>query len=140
MYGKDNWKGKEVEGRYSDIMTLFIRNGALPKEWNKYPHIYFTTEYIENRIANNKWEDIVTILDTSIIPITIEATEKTFDNIPIFLFNRVHIIYRIPNQHVEKLKKTDTVSIDAGWYRVKQITKCHLMDITPDDYKYDELL
>ena len=36
-------------------------------------------------------------------------------------------------------KKTDTLSIDAGWYRVHQITKCHMMDIKPDDYKFDRI-
>ena len=25
MYGKKVWRGKEVEGRYSDIMTYFVR-------------------------------------------------------------------------------------------------------------------
>ena len=26
MYGKDQWRGREVEGRYSDMMTYFVRN------------------------------------------------------------------------------------------------------------------
>jgi len=26
MYGKKQWRGREVEGRYSDIMTFFIRD------------------------------------------------------------------------------------------------------------------
>jgi hypothetical protein len=25
MYGKKQWRGLEVEGRYSDIMTFFVR-------------------------------------------------------------------------------------------------------------------
>ena len=24
MYGKHQWKGREVEGRYSDLMTFFV--------------------------------------------------------------------------------------------------------------------
>jgi hypothetical protein len=133
MHGKDNWVGREVEGRYSDIMTLFIRSGELPKNWKEYPHIYFTQEYMTEK----KFTDISKILDTTHIPVTVEATPKTFDDIPVYLFNRVHIIYRIPDVNVEKLKKTDTLSIDQGWYRVKQITVCNMMDITPDDYKFD---
>jgi hypothetical protein len=133
MHGKDNWVGREVEGRYSDIMTLFIRKGDLPKNWKEYPHIYFTQEYMTEK----KFDDISKILDSTHIPVTVEATPKTFDDIPVYLFNRVHVIYRIPDVNVQKLKKTDTLSIDAGWYRVQQITKCHLMDITPDDYKFD---
>jgi hypothetical protein len=26
MYGKHQWKGREVEGRYSDLMTFFVRD------------------------------------------------------------------------------------------------------------------
>jgi hypothetical protein len=36
------------------------------------------------------------------------------------------------------LKDTDTLSIDAGWYRVHQVTKCNMMEISPDNYKFDE--
>jgi hypothetical protein len=140
MHSKQNWIGREVEGRYSDIMTLFIREGKLPKEWNKYPHVYFTIEYIKERIKDEKWDDVLTILDTSYTPVTLEATPDTFEQIPVFLFNRVHIIYRIPDVHVQRLKETDTVSIDAGWYRVSQVTKCNMMNINPDNYKFDETL
>ena len=26
MYGKDQWRGREVEGRYADMMTYFVRD------------------------------------------------------------------------------------------------------------------
>ena len=55
------------------------------------------------------------------------------------VFNRAHIIYRITDPNLEKLKDTDTLSIDAGWYRVHQITKCNMMSINPDDYKFDRI-
>ena len=32
MYGKSYWYGKEVEGRLSDIETVFVR-GAVPKNY-----------------------------------------------------------------------------------------------------------
>jgi hypothetical protein len=56
------------------------------------------------------------------------------------LVNRCHIIYRIIDDAVQLLKDTDTLSIDAGWYRVHQITKCNMMEINPDNYKFDEEL
>ena len=40
--------------------------------------------------------------------------------------------------YLEMLKATDTLSIDAGWYRVHQVTKCNMMEISPDNYKFDE--
>ena len=135
MYGKSYWYGKEVEGRLSDIETVFVR-GQVPKNYKDYPHIYFTIEYVEMACVHGNWDEIHRILDTKQC-VTIEANEKTMEKIPMSIFNRAHVIYRIPDAHVAKLKKTDTLSIDAGWYRVHQIMKCNLMEINPDDYKFD---
>ena len=137
MYGKSYWYGKEVEGRLSDIETVFVR-GAVPDNYTEYPHIYFTTEYIEMCCVHNNWKEIHSILETKQY-VTVEANAKTFEKIPMSVFNRAHIIYRIADPNVTKLKKTDTLSIDAGWYRVHQIMKCNLMEITPDDYKIDRI-
>ena len=137
MYGKSYWYGKEVEGRLSDIETVFVR-GQLPKNYKEYPHVYFTIEYIEMCCVHGNWDDIHTILETKQY-VTIEANSKTMDKIPMSIFNRTHVIYRIQDIHVAKLKKTDTLSIDAGWYRVHQIMKCNLMEINPDDYKFDRI-
>ena len=133
MYGLKNWYGKEIEGRYSDIETVFVRE-TIPDNYKKYPHIYFTIEYIKK----TDWIDIHKILKTKQV-ITIEATESIINKIPMSVYNRVHIIYRIQDSNVCKLKKTDTISIDADWYRVHQIMKDHLMEINPDDYKFDRI-
>ena len=137
MYGKSFWYGREVEGRLSDIDTVFVR-GTVPDNYKEYPHIYFTIEYVEMACVHGNWDDIHAILETNQI-VTLEANTKTIDRIPMSVFNRAHIIYRIADPNVEKLKQTDTISIDAGWYRVHQITKCHMMDIKPDDYKFDRI-
>jgi len=137
MYGKSFWYGREVEGRFSDIDTVFVR-GTVPDNYKDYPHIYFTIEYVEMACVHGNWDDIHDILETNQI-VTLEANAKTIDRIPMSVFNRAHIIYRIADINVEKLKQTDTISIDAGWYRVHQITKCHMMDIKPDDYKFDRI-
>ena len=88
--------------------------------------------------VHGNWDEIHNILETKQF-VTIEANAKTMDKIPMSIFNRAHIIYRIQDTHVRKLKKTDTLSIDAGWYRVHQIMKCNLMEINPDDYKFDRI-
>ena len=137
MYGEQYWYGKEVEGRYSDIETVFVRS-KLPDDFNMYPHVYFTIECVRSMIKEDNWDTVHLILRTNQI-VTIEATADTLDYVPPSVFNRAHIIYRIPDKHLAKLKKTDTLSIDAGWYRVLQIMKCNLMEITPDDYKFDRL-
>ena len=44
MYGKNQWRGREVEGRYSDMMTWFIRSlnedRGLDVSITEYPHYY----------------------------------------------------------------------------------------------------
>ena len=144
MYKKQQWRGREVEGRYSDIMTLFVRelgDGIDVEDLHDYPHYYFTIEYMQNCFENSKQiAAIREILDETNCAVTIEANTETIKRIPPDLFNRCHIIYRIQDDAVQFLKDTDTLSIDAGWYRVSQITKCNMMHINPDNYKFDEQL
>ena len=147
MYGKNQWRGREVEGRYSDMMTWFIRSlnedNGLDVSITDYPHYYFTIEYM-NRIFQThttgipELEIIRTILDSTNNVVTIEANKHTLDELPPDLVNRCHIIYRIQDNALQKLKDTDTLSIDAGWYRVHQIMKCNMMEMNPDNYKFDE--
>ena len=143
MYGKDQWIGREVEGRYSDMMTFFVRDigdGIDVDDLSQYPHYYFTIEYMKKSLLDNDkyLPAIREILDTTNNVVTLEASNATFDALPPDLFNRCHIIYRINDGAVQKLKETDTLSIDAGWYRVHQITKCNMMEINPDNYKFDQ--
>jgi len=148
MYGKKQWRGLEVEGRYSDIMTFFVRelidNKLSVKEYKEYPHYYFTIEYMRNVFNNSNNPQYVSvirhILDTTNCAVTIEADKGTLKHIPVDLVNRCHIIYRIQDDALQVLKDTDTLSIDAGWYRVSQVTKCNMMHINPDNYKFDEEL
>lgn len=146
MYGKQQWRGREVEGRYSDIMTLFIRelgDGIDVNDLRDYPHYYFTIEYVSKMIQTKndaQFKAIRTILDTTNGAVTLEANKDTLKNIPPDLFNRCHIIYRVIDDAVQLLKDTDTFSVDAGWYRVHQVTKCNMMEINPDNYKFDEEL
>ena len=148
MYGKHQWKGREVEGRYSDMMTFFIRDlnhnmkstyGLEVKSIISYPHYYFTIEFMTKSMKDEKYLDTIRhILDNSNSVVTIEANSETVTTIKPDLFNRCHVIYRISDPYLEMLKDTDTLSIDAGWYRVHQVTKCNMMEINPDNYKFDE--
>ena len=136
MKGKSNWYGRECEGRYSDIDTVFVRID-IPDNFKDYPHIYFTIEYIREAVKRNSWDSILGILETRQI-VTIEADAGTIEQIPLGVFNRVHIIYRIVDPlAIHHLKKTDTISIDTGRYASIQSMKGCMQHITPDDYKYD---
>ena len=149
MYGKKVWRGREVEGRYSDIMTYFVReldNEIENEDIAMYPHFYFTIEYVTKMInptVGSTTREMYTnsirkILDNSYNAVTLEANSTTLKNIPTDLFNRCHIIYRVQDDALQYLKDTDTFSVDAGWYRVSQVTKCNMMHINPYNYKFDE--
>jgi hypothetical protein len=143
MYGKKQWRGRECEGRYSDIMTFFVRelvnNKLEVKSYTEYPHYYFTIEYMRQIEDNAQYLSIIRhILDTTNCAITIEAAKDTLKNIPVDLVNRCHIIYRIQDDAVQLLKDTDTLSIDAGWYRCHMIAKMHMQETKPTSYMYDE--
>lgn len=145
MYGKPQWRGREVEGRFSDIMTLFVRELINDKldvaSINEYPHYYFTIEYMLKCFENTTYIKVVReILDKSNCVVTIEANAETIKRIPPDLFNRCHIIYRIQDTAMQRLKQTDTLSIDAGWYRCHMIAKMHMQETTPNSYIYDEEL
>ena len=96
MYGKQQWRGREVEGRYSDIMTFFVRelgDGIDVEYLNEYPHYYFTIEYMERCFENTaEINAIREILDTTNCAVTIEATADTIERIPPDLFNRCHVM------------------------------------------------
>jgi len=148
MYGKQQWRGREVEGRYSDMMTYFVRDlidsvespyGLDITDVKDYPHYYFTIEYMKKSMTDDTYLSTIRwILDNSNCAVTIEASDNTITTIKPDLFNRCHVIYRISDVYLEMLKDTDTLSVDAGWYRVHQITKCNMMEIKPDNYKFDE--
>ena len=143
MYGKKQWRGREVEGRYSDIMTFFVRelvnNKLEVKSYTEYPHYYFTIEYMRQIEDNAQYLSVIRhILDTTNCAVTIEAVSATLKNIPVDLVNRCHIIYRIQDDAVQLLKDTDTLSIDAGWYRCHMIAKMHMQETKPTSYMYDE--
>jgi hypothetical protein len=144
MYGKQQWRGREVEGRYSDIMTLFVRelgNGIQVKDLREYPHYYFTIEYMKQCSENAKELRVIReILDTTNCAVTIEANTDTLERIPPDLINRCHIIYRIQDKALQVLKDTDTFSVDAGWYRCHMIAKMHMQETKPTSYMFDEEL
>ena len=92
MYGKKQWRGREVEGRYSDIMTYFVRElseeDGIEDFVGLYPHFYFTIEYVTKMInptigSGNRdryMSAIRTILDNTFNAVTIEANAETLKN------------------------------------------------------------
>lgn len=140
MQGLDWWFGKEVEGNWCDVETVFRRN-ALPPNWKDYPHVYFTIEAIREFIKKDKWDEIINILGTSFTAITCEIDTETIDKLPKRVFNHCHLLYRvqIPKMDIDKLKAMDVVTLDNGSYNIYAIPKNIMQKVTGDNYKFDRL-
>lgn len=136
MLGQKNWLGIECEGRYAGLKTMFVRaEYETPPE--DYSHIYFTREFLidkENVLFLEKF-----ILDTTKC-VTIECNNETYKYLTPNMKVRAHIIYRIEDTNVNKLKHTDEVMIDCGVYNVLCFTKLTGMQVSYADYANDTLL
>ena len=76
MYGKDQWRGREVEGRYSDMMTYFVRDLDESKKESygldiinlkNYPHYYFTIEYMKKSMKDETYFSPSVLLNKDIL-------------------------------------------------------------------------
>jgi hypothetical protein len=135
---KSHWFGKEVEGRYSDIDTMFIADFKDISVNNvKVPHIYIcspaTAQLIEGTVAN--WEHVFKLLDTFLI--TIEATPGMVSKIPPMIRIRTHVMLMINCEDAELLKNTDSIKVVYGDYKLYCTTVHNMQHVRPDDYKFD---
>ena len=72
---RTHWYGKEVEGRFTDIETLFIADiNALQRiATSKYPaHLYFCSPATSQLIVQDKWDSIFSIISDNTF-ITIDS-------------------------------------------------------------------
>jgi hypothetical protein len=141
MQGTDYWVGREVEGKLSPIPSVFCRY-KIPKNYENYPHIYFTVEYIDLCISDTGgelWNTISNILDDEKQYVTLEVIPRQLQNnkIPPSIFNRAHILLRVSCPEFEQLKSTDTVTIDIKPFNVYTITKYNMQKVTSENYVYD---
>jgi hypothetical protein len=137
MQGKPYFYGPEVEGRYTGIQTVFVRE-QFPEDAPKYPHIYFTVEFMEKAIHDERlMQDIITISDLKTQQITLEIFPSQFDKIPYALRNTCHILVRVSLPIIEKLKPSDTITLDVEPYNVYTITKWNMQHVAPTDYSFD---
>ena len=137
MQGKRFWYGPEVEGRFTGISTVFVRE-EIPEDAHLYPHIYFTFEYMAAAILDpRKMQDIVVISDFKKQHVTLEITQFQFPEIPYILRNTCHILVRVSLPIIEKLKPTDTITLDVEPYNVYTVTKWNMQHVQPIDYSFD---
>lgn len=143
---KKHWYGKEVEGRYTDIETLFIADltdiaqdgiTSLPR----IPaHIYLCSSAVQqliNGIDTFSWETILAIKDDTTF-FTLEVTPDSLPFIPPMVRIHCHLLLMFKCYEARMLKKTDSVKIVYDDYSLYATTLHNMQHVTPDDYKFDQ--
>jgi hypothetical protein len=135
---RTHWYGKEVEGRFTDIETLFIADiKALDKiVQGKIAHVYFCSGATAQLIEHDKWDMVFRMIsDTSFV--TIEVTPGMLEKIPPMIRIRAHILLMLDCKDAELLKKTDSIKVVYADYSLYCTTVHNMQQVTPDDYKFD---
>jgi len=137
------WYGKECEGRFTDVETLFIADINIEEEWAKkmkYPHIYFCSPAVNQLINGNgmlTWDWLNKFIDETNTTVSLEVTPGMLRQLPAMIVIKTHIMYMIHDKEVELLKKNDSIKVVYGDYKLYCSSIQNMQKVTPDDYKYD---
>lgn len=139
MTNYDYWYGREVEGRLTDVHSVFIRN-KVPQDLLSYPHIYFTWQAPIKLFSDAKVIELIQKCLNIGKAVSIEVNDENIGLIPQELINRCHLLYRLSGKMADKLKMTDTICIDIAPFKVLTATKYTMQHTTPDVYINDSAM
>ena len=142
---KGYWYGKEVEGRFTDIDTLFISDLTEIAELgiacidNIPAHIYFCSTAVQQLVYGIEGFNLETIfaLKDNTTFISLEATPSMLSQIPPMIRIHCHILLMISEPNASLLKETDTIKVVYNDYSLLCTTVHNMQRVTPDDYKFD---
>ena len=135
---KTHWYGKEIEGRYTDIETLFIADiKALDRIVAvKNPHVYFCSGATAQLIEDERWATVFRMIsDTSFV--TIEVTPGMLEKIPPMIRIRAHILLMLNCTDAALLKQSDSIKVVYADYSLYCTTVHNMQHVVPDMYKFD---
>jgi hypothetical protein len=134
---RTHWYGKEVEGRFTDIETLFISDiKALYEKLEVPAHVYFCSPATEQLIKQDDWMNMFELITDNTF-VTIEATPGMVEHIPPMIRIRAHILLMLNCTDAGLLKKTDSIKVVYADYSLYCTTVHNMQQVTPDDYKFD---
>lgn len=134
---RTHWYGKEVEGRFTDIETLFISDvKALDKVLSKPAHVYFCSPATEQLIKQEMWGSVFDMISDNTF-VTIEVTPGMLEKIPPMIRIHVHILLMLNCKDAELLKRTDSIKVVYADYSLYCTTVHNMQHVTSDDYKFD---
>lgn len=134
---KTHWYGKEVEGRFTDIETLFIADmKATYEKLTPCAHIYICSPATQQLVDRKAWSSIFDMItDTTFV--TIEVTPGMLKHIPPMIRIRAHVLLMLECEDAALLKKTDSIKVVYADYSLYCTTVHNMQHVTPDDYKFD---
>jgi hypothetical protein len=143
---KKYWFGKEVEGRFTDVETLFIADIYAAYEDGVFEdmpaHIYVcslaTEQLISDEHSEMNWNKLFNLIDQKTF-ISIEATPEMIYDIPPMLRIHCHIMLMISSPEAGMLKKTDSIKLVYDDYSLYCTTVYNMQRVAPDDYKFDQI-
>ena len=134
---RTHWYGKEVEGRFTDIETLFISDiKALQEKLEVPAHVYFCSPATSQLIKQDDWTNMFDLISDNTF-VTIEATPGMVEHIPPMIRIRAHILLMLNCTDAALLKKTDSIKVVYADYSLYCTTVHNMQQVTPDDYKFD---
>lgn len=134
---RTHWYGKEVEGRFTDIETLFVSDTKALQENLQVPaHVYFCSPATEQLVKQNDWSNMFDLISDNTF-VTIEATPGMVEHIPPMIRIRAHILLMLNCSDAGLLKKTDSIKVVYADYSLYCTTVHNMQQVTPDDYKFD---
>jgi hypothetical protein len=134
---RTHWYGKEVEGRFTDIETLFISDIKVLQEKLEVPaHVYFCSPATTQLIKQDDWTNMFDLISDNTF-VTIEATPGMVEQIPPMIRIRTHILLMLNCTDAALLKKTDSIKVVYADYSLYCTTVHNMQQVTPDDYKFD---
>ena len=144
---KSVWFGKEVEGRFTDVETMFVSDFntlVLGREiWKPVAHVYIcspaTKQLVNNEIKGFDWDNIFNMMSDKQF-VSIEVEPGMLEKIPPMIRIRAHILLMINEKDAGLLKKTDSIKVVYNDYSLYCTTVHNMQQVLPDDYKFDRFV
>ena len=141
---KSVWFGKEVEGRFTDVETMFVSDftelllGDI--QFKPVAHVYIcspaTRQLIDGSVKKFSWDNIFNMMTDKQF-VSIEVEPGMLEKIPPMIRIRAHILLMLNEKDAGLLKKTDSIKVVYNDYSLYCTTVHNMQQVLPDDYKFD---
>ena len=141
---KSVWFGKEVEGRFTDVETMFVSDfNELLLGIDCYKpvaHVYIcspaTQQLVNRSLKGFDWDNIFHMMSDKQF-VSIEVEPGMLEKIPPMIRIRAHILLMLNETDARLLKKTDSIKVVYDDYSLYCTTVHKMQQVLPDDYKFD---